>query len=1491
MATCSFWAKLNATAYVGRRDVLGSSNLTTLQHRIYGEMADVESIPTGTLTAQNEASELQHKIIALTTELEQERAARQKVEKEKLDTEKELKKINGIVAKSKDSRALQQCMEENARLKLELEVLSDQKLQNEALKENIHQIVARSDLQRRQLEEKLASFTSSQNSHGHDIANPPPPYSVIQPAIEVTAGLEILRAEVKALEITVRNLRAEKTHLEESLEDATRVVNEFKTLEEKRKAAEANQGHTAASGARSWWSRGTGGTANNAGASAVATKVNTSSGTALPLLENKEEINSVHTGGDLIQSTPGNLPGSTAAATSKWWNKGVSTVASGPAPDPSKEIESLRNERLKLEERLSASLKETAEMRAQMEELRRISAQTTLAEDQTHLLEQRLNATLEEVASWKARAEESDGTQKELCCQRDICESRVKELQEQIKSLLDESNQSKLSTDTMKPTTEEVKQAAATREAHLLEELKGTSEDGEMQRQQLSENVLNTTDAGEGPLREVGRLAMEEQNALQLHDGQTGRNEQECLESAQSLSLQTALETAHRENAEYREALKELESTVKKLREEMDASQSSIEDKEAELVKYRLELTQCQNNLRDANARIASLFGVVDAEKSDGAGQTTQQPPTHLPDQSVANCGNISLDINSRTNMPSSEPTEAHTTTDGSSSAGGDPAGWEDLVGSRLLLGYIKGLKETLATLDRAQNDSQSIELQRSILIGLEEKIAKIERILSAGAAERFESQRNATQLQHVGEQQTNIVLPYENPISVLEDQSRTAEKSPELHNVPICELNQKLQDAIAAKEKASARVHELTLEVAQLKEESERKLHDAVIKIQEQSECNKVREVQAIEQECERRIQDEVVKAQCDLKSLIDDKNKELDGIKHEYERKLIERTAQASDDAKREVEGRKDVEIDLLKKEFERRHNEEVKLAEDVLKAELAKVKEEHERTMQACKNNSEALMKSKAEELSDTIKCKQELEVAVGRQNIQRTEADAVIAEKNAEIALLTAKLNEMKEANETQMKSLNERLEQLQEASATTEKNVALEVDERVRKQRVELDDRVKKEQKEKQKILSEYEKHKKDFVEMQRKLEREIISKGEELGGSMRKGKTLEQEIAAIRTENAKLQDEHKATISELTRQLEDKQKELTKLREFELHNRVEVEPLKEQIGSLQSRHDILVAELEVARGSLDRAAKSLQDKEDGNRKLKARIDELQTIETTLKKGIARLEKERCDIQAQVTPLKERIASLEAARESHVQDLEHARADIEVRLNAVETEKARFQSENEILAKKLKQAESEMKILERKSAQIVKDLQKQLSKERKHREFQEDNVEGLVPSQDEKSPSTRNSNMDLSRPSKPITVGESLGVPKVERLTDDLLHLAQENEMLNKRTRSAEDELRSTSERLHKMTEELEQKSNILRQYILRDHAQKLQPDEKPKIAQTFNLNILSSASAMQRMDPVVLAQINTKMQKLLEELTSKMMMMEGAQKQTGSRFT
>ena len=85
------------------------------------------------------------------------------------------------------------------------------------------------------------------------------------------------------------------------------------------------------------------------------------------------------------------------------------------------------------------------------------------------------------------------------------------------------------------------------------------------------------------------------------------------------------------------------------------------------------------------------------------------------------------------------------------------------------------------------------------------------------------------------------------------------------------------------------------------------------------------------------------------------------------------------------------------------------------------------------------------------------------------------------------------------------------------------------------------------------------------------------------------------------------------------------------------------------------------------------------------------------------------------------------------------------------------------------------------------------------------------------------------------PEKTLMKPNSIGMPKVEKLTDDLLVLVQENEVLNKRARHAEEEMKMIQDKLSKTIEESELKSKTLQQYILRDHAAKLQPDEKPMI--------------------------------------------------------
>jgi hypothetical protein len=58
-----------------------------------------------------------------------------------------------------------------------------------------------------------------------------------------------------------------------------------------------------------------------------------------------------------------------------------------------------------------------------------------------------------------------------------------------------------------------------------------------------------------------------------------------------------------------------------------------------------------------------------------------------------------------------------------------------------------------------------------------------------------------------------------------------------------------------------------------------------------------------------------------------------------------------------------------------------------------------------------------------------------------------------------------------------------------------------------------------------------------------------------------------------------------------------------------------------------------------------------------------------------------------------------------------------------------------------------------------------------------------------------------------------------------------LQTTHENETLNKRAYRAEEEVQSLHEKLSKISEENEQKSKVIQQYILRDNVKKLQLED------------------------------------------------------------
>ncbi|KAI8923147.1 hypothetical protein BC831DRAFT_472399, partial [Entophlyctis helioformis] len=208
------------------------------------------------LTAErNEATAKAEKLAA---DFDKEKAAVQNAAKEKADLEKQLKKAVAFVNKTRDKQALQALMDEHAKMRSDLELLGDQKLQNDALKENMHAIVAQGETYKKLLETRcdvllkhLKDVCASANVPvPPDVGTLPPiPKRLKQDDIKQHTTDAIMQAQVKVLETIQADLRADKQKLEETV-----------NAERKRNGGAGETGGLAAlagagQAAKSWWTR------------------------------------------------------------------------------------------------------------------------------------------------------------------------------------------------------------------------------------------------------------------------------------------------------------------------------------------------------------------------------------------------------------------------------------------------------------------------------------------------------------------------------------------------------------------------------------------------------------------------------------------------------------------------------------------------------------------------------------------------------------------------------------------------------------------------------------------------------------------------------------------------------------------------------------------------------------------------------------------------------------------------------------------------------------------------------------------------------------------------------------------------------------------------------------------------------------------------------------------------------------------------------------
>ncbi|RKO93228.1 hypothetical protein BDK51DRAFT_29250 [Blyttiomyces helicus] len=1383
------------------------------------------------------------------TTLEREKAV---LEKEKAALDKELKKVNGVISKAKEKQALQNAMDENSKLRSEIELLSDQKLQNQALKDNIHQIVARADKERRELEEKIASLAKelrevttsratldSALTPAMDEAKPLPPYSVRDTPPAEVAAAEILQAEVRALEMSVRELRTSKVALESSLETSARELQEAKAeLEAERKRSGQDSagggpsagttGSAAGSAAgigsvKSWWSRASAGT--NAAQPAAATAGAKSSAPRSPATATEDTSSK-----SLAEAAPTPVavaapePAQAAAAVpannvsgggaaNSWWSRtpaaaGGTASSTAAGADQTKLIEELREERNKLEEQLKTAADETAGLKRRIEEIEA----------------QKWGATPPAVDAPSPAATPTKSSE----VGSDLA-TLVEELRRERAALQEQLHIAANETASFKQRIEELEKSRAA-PADAPSPSSPLVSNPEKDDAKLIENLQEER----GKLQDQPDGTVLEADALKKRMEKLEHSRAEELREQRG-TLQEQLAVAVDESASLKKRVEELERSC-------EAAVSTGDSSRQELEQLRGERSALEDQLRSTAEETATLKHRL-VELDLAAAQAPQTEQSH-PD--AARVEDLEKQLISRQKEIESALKE------------------------------IASLKADLEAASLCRSESEAPRQDEAIPAASD--VAAMEAQLDRVKHE-FEAERQGL-LQQVSEARQTL----DERVRVFEDQERSSASDAAAATESVSALEARMAETQRQFEfeRDSLAQARSSLEAAERRagELEGRLATEREAMMQAQAEA--LREAKARDEEERGRVVDELTRQLATLQA-------RLDAL-----------SASTSADAAKASE-----EIALA-------HRNEVVRLEDRLKnlgdeisaqkGENARLRSLHEAAAKETVSRQEEVARSIVE-LSALRARSSEIEEKLTRKEAEVSAAHKAAEAHKKELETLQRKMGQNKEANDILVRTLQERIQMTEGDKTTIEKKIKAEMEDRIKKEKAEVEERHKREKtewddklkrkdaelkeqrnewddklkrkeaelkekmsseeklrKEKEKLTADLEKSKKDHQEMSKKFEKELVTKGEDLAKQTQRARSLEQEAQTLRSDYSKTQAE-----------MFMKQQETERARAHEDALRAEIDSGKEQVAALQSRNDLLTAELEVAHASVERASRSYQEKEDVVKKAKSRAEELAASESALRKSLARTERERDEAVGELAAAREKVAAMERTVASLQEEAVARKSSGEARTIEAEQNLAALKVEMQTLKKKLQDLESENKISERKSAQIIKDLQKQLAKERKQNSHEDPPEASAPPPQQlpqEISPVVR-SNADLAKASKTghSGSGESVGVPKVERLTDDLLHLAQENESLNRRARVAEEELRAATERVTKLSDELKSKTSTLQQYVLRDHALALQPDEKPRGG--FNMNILSSGPAMQRMDPVMLSEINTKMQKLL----------------------
>ncbi|KAJ3107974.1 hypothetical protein HDU97_002554 [Phlyctochytrium planicorne] len=1162
-----------------------------------------------------------------------------------------------------------------------------------------------------------------------------------------------------------------------------------------------------------------------------------------------------------------------------WWDEAVQAALESSEKEKQnleKELKKTKELIPKTKEKsLQQVLDENSKLKNEVEVLQDQKAQNEALKENMHQLANQFDQQRIQYAKLAKRLEESapapeDGTDKKLT------DELIESFEKTIKELRDENQklqlQRKQDPDTKKPTVDSQAKGWWSRTAATTATQKPADAAPQPKPAETSkaEEAKHATEKSSGTEKSSQPAAQATGGWQWWNKGATAGTAQNPTAADQTKS-QDAAKKSTTHLAESGKTTSERTSTVQSTQSTVSLKQSG-DDASSEIESLKKELKSMEDKYNDIIKRVA-------ARKKDVTDETLLQVLNEITSQTADS-------------TTSPKPDESYTHENKLSEL-------EKKLADQIKIAAEQEVKASENEKKVKEKEATVAELERKVREH-EQRALDSERKVAEQEHKTTEHEQKAAELQRALETARSDLLKKN-----ADYDSTTAEKEKLLQELEV------LKSSISRKAEELGKIEKNLKDLEN--ENSDLKIKSLSLTSADNSNSSQDQEasIQKFKQELEERVKAEhskfegqIEKERVRLKEEFNQAKKSLEDEKHQLDSRYSKEIGQLNEKLKREAEQidqlRKDV---VEKEEASKRERAEMDQQSKSLKVDIEKLKSEliaAEEKAKKDKSADESQLNKEKADFNDKLKAaeerfkkeKIELEEKLKK---ERNELEEKLKKERAEYE---EKQKKERSGNEEKLKKERSDLEEkLKKDKADADDKFAkiskekVDLEEKFKKEKAEAEEKSVKEKadieekhkKEKLKIQQDHDKAKADFEkskkdletqkgEQIKKLEKELAAKSEELAKNNQKLKTFETEATALKSDSAKAA----ASLKEAIGEKERIGKEIEQIKAKEKSLQEEIETLNEKSSNFQSKLDVLTAEHEVLLSAYDRASKGNAEKDDQLKKQRARIEELQHIEQSLKRNIQKLEKERDEL---VSLGEKKSKELEDSKHV-VEGLYEKLAETAAKLDSQTGVEQKLKDELAAAQRNLADTEHQIKIVERKSAQLVKDLQKQLMKERKNKDATDDTRESEFDQSNSRPHSDPRAKARGS-----ILMPDGLGLPgggdkhKFELITEDLLRMAQENEQLNKRARHAEEEARSLNERVLKMGEELEGKSKVIQQYVLRDHSAQLQPDEKHKPG-AFNVSILSNTNAMHKLDPHILSQVNVKMQKLLEELATKVAILE-----------